>query len=66
MMTVMSGLPSSAYLTSSSGPNFFCGTCRSGLYGEYVDPSHPFVIEGRHFSVRVGTFDERERESSRE
>ena len=50
-----------AYLTSSSGRSYFCGKCGSGLYGEYLAEDHPLARDGRHFSVRVGTFDEPER-----
>ena len=46
----------SEYQTSDSGCSFFCRTCGSGLYGEYVASNHAFARDGRYFSVRVGTF----------
>ena len=33
------------YRTSDTGRTFFCGTCGSGLYGEYAPPDHPLVRE---------------------
>jgi predicted N-acetyltransferase YhbS/ketosteroid isomerase-like protein len=51
----------SEHRTSDSGRSFFCGTCGTGLYGEYAPPNHPLVREGRYFSVRVGTLDDPER-----
>lgn len=51
----------SVYPTSVSGRSFFCGTCGSGLYGEYLAPTHLLAKDGRYFSVRVGTLDEPER-----
>jgi hypothetical protein len=50
-----------AYVTSASGRSHFCGKCGSGLYGEFLAPTHPLAIDGRYFSIRVGTFDEPER-----
>jgi len=47
--------------TSASGSSHFCGKCGTGLYGEFVAPTHPLAKNGRYFSVRVGTFDEPER-----
>ena len=51
----------SEYRTSESGRSFFCGTCGSGLYGEYVASNHAFARDGHcYFSVRVGTLDDPE------
>jgi hypothetical protein len=47
--------------TSPSGRSYFCGTCGSGLYGEYFAPNHPLASDGRYFSVRVGSLDDPER-----
>lgn len=55
-----SGSPT-VYPTSASGSSYFCGKCGTGLYGEFVAPSHPLARDGRYFSIRVGTFDEPER-----
>jgi len=49
------------YRTSESGRSYFCGTCGSGLCGEYHAANHPFTKDGKYFSVRVGTFDEPDR-----
>jgi adenylate cyclase len=57
---VVEGSPS-AYRTSASGRSVFCGTCGSGLYGEFLSTDHPLAREGRYFSVRVGTLDSPER-----
>lgn len=51
----------SAYRTSDSGRSFFCPTCGSGLYGEYIALDHPLARDGRYFSIPVGTFDDPER-----
>ncbi|HUY29338.1 MAG TPA: GFA family protein [Candidatus Binataceae bacterium] len=54
------GAPSQ-YATSSTGCSYFCAKCGSGLYGEYLVVNHPLAVDGRYFSVRVGTFDDPER-----
>jgi hypothetical protein len=50
-----------AYATSASGRSHFCGTCGTGLYGEYLAEAHPLARDGKYFSIRVGTSDKPER-----
>jgi len=57
---VTGGSPS-VFPTSSTGRSHFCGKCGTGLYGEFLAPTHPLAKNGRYFSIRVGTFDEPER-----
>ena len=59
-MRLTRGTPT-VYPTSGSGGSHLCGTCGSGLYGEYRDPNHPLARNGKYYSIRVGTFDEPER-----
>jgi len=57
---VTEGSPS-VFPTSFTGRSHFCGKCGTGLYGEFLAPTHPLAKNGRYFSIRVGTFDEPER-----
>jgi hypothetical protein len=54
---VTEGNPS-VFPTSATGQGHFCGKCGTGLYGEFLAPTHPLATNGRYFSIRVGTFDE--------
>jgi hypothetical protein len=54
---ITKGSPS-VFPTSASGSSHFCGKCGTGLYGEFLAPTHPLAKNGRYFSIRVGTFDE--------
>lgn len=57
---VTDGSPN-VFPTSATGRSYFCGKCGTGLYGEFLAPTHPLARNGRYFSIRVGTFDEPER-----
>jgi hypothetical protein len=57
---VTEGNPS-VFPTSETGRSHFCGKCGTGLYGEFLAPTHLLARNGRYFSIRVGTFDEPER-----